>query len=531
MGDIRTGQDVSLRDENSLQALWGAHQGTNVPDTHLAATVGYARHSDSFPDITDDNYSDLRCDKQGRLIVTSQAGGVAVHTIIDDAVNPLEFQATVHPDGFLRTKPLGAPMVYDNFSLEEFDVAKWDVYGVVGAGAYTQADAQLTLSTGLGATDAVEIRSRGSWEFFAHSTHEVYYAVHFDDPTGETNNEKFFGVGANDDDGYYFIIKDGVMYTRTLFEGDSPVDVDVNSHMPIDGKIHDYQIIYRDNYVVFYIDQLVVDIREAFDTDKDYMKYSKVKVHFDMFNTGVPGVQPGDLNIHNIGLFDDSTQQIVVGRSNLGQRFTNELLVDEDLSNPVSSYWHTVQSYTIPGPNIMELMGFRSSSSTGNCWSRITSRKTLGSYDYATTTFTPLVDYDPPRFASVLELIFTNGTPAQNGTATVTYINENGTPGRVGTIEIPKNLASGVKISVPLQAGDVGVIDVTGATYDQSADFVISGGTELCRHFHSSADIVSETTFAKESIMLAGFDRVELEIWTGNTNTYRRFISSIYTIS
>ena len=59
----------------------------------------------------------------------------------------------------------------------------------------------------------------------------------------------------------------------------------------------------------------------------------------------------------------------------------------------------------------------------------------------------------------------TSPTGSSNDNITITYTNNLGITGRIGTVTIPKNSSVGTQIRVDLQEGDIGILDVTNVTH------------------------------------------------------------------
>lgn len=527
---------INLAD--TTNAFYGAGVlGNNVARTNINASVPYGQYQTTpRPLVTANNFSPLQIDNSGRLVITSEQGGPSLHIIVDDAKNPLLFQAEVHPDNYLKTKSLGAPVLYDNFaSATGLDTAKW-LYNSATGGTYIQQNNYIQFDTTSTSGSLSQMISRGFWEFYAASSQTMFAHVRFS-ASQPANNYKLWGMGSAENDGVFFKLTGTTLQAISRFNGsETPYTLDLTNVPTVltDGYVHEYKIILKDTDVFWYIDGYNVYIARA--TTSDLFRYNQMKFIIENINTGASTAST--LYLHNMGLYDDSTQQVILGRSNLGLRVTNEMLVDNVAYSVVNGgSWLRVLTYQIPGPNIAEIMAMRSANSTSSGRSRCISRIDLATYAWTSGspgTFTDQNVYTQPRYASAIEGLL---TVASGGGAdvivTITYTNQSGVAGRTATITVPKSSAIGSRFIATLQAGDIGVLDITAVSHsgNNTGTLQLFGTTELARHQHNTADVVSETVFAKESVMLAGNDIIDLEVWQGNAGSYIRFISVIYTIS
>jgi hypothetical protein len=144
-------------------------------------------------------------------------------------------------------------------------------------------------------------------------------------------------------------------------------------------------------------------------------------------------------------------------------------LVKEGVMSPiVTGQWQDVLNYTTPSGYDLSCIAFQGSSNQAGDIIRIVEQLNLGTYNTNTGVFTDNGVWELPQFASKLYIYLTTGTGNQKDDITITYTNQSGVTNRTATFTIPKNSIAGNRWEVPLQTGDIGIIDVTAVTNTQT---------------------------------------------------------------
>jgi len=147
------------------------------------------------------------------------------------------------------------------------------------------------------------------------------------------------------------------------------------------------------------------------------------------------------------------------------------------------SVWENVMEYTVPNSYILEIIEFSSSAANATSSARVSTSLDMGTFNIATDVYTDGSAYTSPYFGSKIELFLSSGTVGASN-VTVTYVNQDGTVGRTGTVTIPTLSIVGQAYGVVLQAGDYGVRNITNVTQ--------AGGTSGTFHVHGVVTIFSE---------------------------------------
>lgn len=186
---------------------------------------------------------------------------------------------------------------------------------------------------------------------------------------------------------------------------------------------------------------------------------------------------------------------------------TIELIYSDAASLPINANeWQDVASYTVPTNYDLSIIQFFSISAQNTDDFRAVKRTALGSYNSATNTFTDGLSETSPAFSAELYVYVTTlvGNVADD-TVTITYTNSLGVAGHTATTLIKKNTAVGSRQRVTLQAGDIGLIDVTNVTHTstgQAGAWNIEGTTNLVRQNSGQANISEQSVFAVNSSVI-----------------------------
>lgn len=163
---------------------------------------------------------------------------------------------------------------------------------------------------------------------------------------------------------------------------------------------------------------------------------------------------------------------------------TIELVFDQFHQAPNKFQWQEVLEYTIPVGFDLNAVTFDAKSDVSNESARVISKEVHGAFDSLNDTYTDSgVEWTDPKFGAKLYVFITTVIGSgSNDDITITYTNENGVIGRIGTITIPKNSVVGTRLRVNLEGDDRGVRDITNVTHSelgQAGEFDIESVIEL----------------------------------------------------
>jgi len=181
------------------------------------------------------------------------------------------------------------------------------------------------------------------------------------------------------------------------------------------------------------------------------------------------------------------------------------------------------------------LISFSCKSPTADEIAMALNKVAMGSFVGSTNTFTDGDLFTAPKYGCGIFLYCTSAIGSgSDDVITVTYTNNEGTTGRTGTATFSKSSVVGTRIKVALQAGDIGVLDVTNVTHSatgQAGDFNIEGIIPLFRETMVTANV----QYNANSVSLGGIVVLEGEtvyLWylAGTKTSYIRDILMIGTL-
>ena len=236
----------------------------------------------------------------------------------------------------------------------------------------------------------------------------------------------------------------------------------------------------------------------------------------------------GSNRLHVDAVLDTAHQQAVpvtFGPGGGGLPKMVSIFFNQSVGAVVAQQWARLITHTTPAGYNGYLVRFTSYQAEA-AYSRIAAVSILGSLNIITNVHTRGVDYVSPQWSSDLEVDVTQAIgAAANVVVTVTYTNESGISGRTGSVTIPKSSIIGTRLSVALQAGDLGVQSiqvVSVAPTSTSGAVNLLGFIQLGYHEDGGTSAM-ETMFAPGSIIFPPGTVLVLEFMGGVVSKIRRF--------
>ena len=191
----------------------------------------------------------------------------------------------------------------------------------------------------------------------------------------------------------------------------------------------------------------------------------------------------------------------------------------------VASQWKRALTYTVPASYSGYLIRYTSFQAEA-AYSRIAALTTMGGLNIVTNVYTSLASYTLPQWTSDLEVDVTQAIgAASNVVVTVGYTNQSGVAGRTGTVTIPKSSIIGTRLSVTLQADDIGVVSIQSASVSptsSSGAINILGFVQLGYHEDGGTNFM-ETMYAPGAVGFPSGTVLVLEHQGGTVSKARRF--------
>lgn len=215
------------------------------------------------------------------------------------------------------------------------------------------------------------------------------------------------------------------------------------------------------------------------------------------------------------------------------------LYVDAVVGPKVNATYVEMLRYTVPTGYTFQPYQFNTFTVTGGLGyaSRASIRNVLGSVNVGTGVFTDGSALSSPDWSNSMELLTTvagNNPAGASISVTITYINQDGVGGRTGTATWRKNSILGERVPVVLQAGDIGVRDVTACTRTGNAlvtgsfDIICSRGFAF--QFDDQNNRASETTFGANNagqtggVVINQNEVIVLEVLDPSTSAVQRIL-------
>lgn len=183
---------------------------------------------------------------------------------------------------------------------------------------------------------------------------------------------------------------------------------------------------------------------------------------------------------------------------------TVQIVWDKSHTAIVNGQWQEILIYTVPLGYTLNCVAFEAITETANERARIVHTDIFGTFNGTTNTYTDSgIINIPPHFSSKLYVYLTTASGNSNDNLSITYVNNDGIPGRTGTVAVPKNSLIGTRIEIILQTGDIGILDVTNITHSALGNagvYQIAGVQEL---FHLVMTAVN-TQYSSSAVSLGG---------------------------
>lgn len=306
--------------------------------------------------------------------------------------------------------------------------------------------------------------------------------------------------------------------------------------------IQTYEISITPNTVVFIINDTVVA------THKVHLPgpYDVLNIVSYIENTGIPS---SSTTVNLDALFFQNTDQVQLGGilneaipvqgvaggtpitiqfGNPGGGTTLPTMINVNYNKSdraiISSVFKRVATYSIPaGYNgyIIRFVSFQGEAAS----SRVVAEKNMGTQAISTNTFTTGAQYTEPQWTAIVQAEVTTAIQAGAGNVvlTVTYTNELGVSGKVGTITIPRGSVVGSRWDLILATGDLGVRSIQSVTNTPSVNGVVKllGLLQLGVHQDQSTTTQTETLFAPGAITFPSGTVLGLEYAGGTVSKNR----------
>ena len=236
----------------------------------------------------------------------------------------------------------------------------------------------------------------------------------------------------------------------------------------------------------------------------------------------------GENRLHVDAVINSENQRpipITFGSGIAGLPKMISLFYNQTIGSIVNNQWKRVATYTVPVGYSGYLIRFTSFQAEA-AYSRIAALMTMGRLNIVTNVYTSVAYYAIPQWTSDLEVDVTQAIgSAANVTITIGYTNELGISDRVGTVTIPKSSIIGTRLSVALQAGDIGVISIQSvsvAPTSSAGAIDILGFVQLGYHEDGGTNFM-ETMYSPGAVGFPEGTVLVLEHQGGTVSKSRRF--------
>jgi hypothetical protein len=223
----------------------------------------------------------------------------------------------------------------------------------------------------------------------------------------------------------------------------------------------------------------------------------------------------------------DTTGRLLVSQAFAAQ--TIALSYDVSAQPLVANMWLNVLKYTVPTGYNFEVVEMSARSSNANASFRFTQTLSMGTYNLTGSVFTDGSAYVTPGFATFLEAEVTTIFTGTAVTFTVTYVNESGVVGRTGTITTTAAPTVGQRFALVLQAGDLGIKDITNVTKAGGTAGICTfyGLVELLQEQHATTDDTQPRFMARQSIILLPGQQLQMDFTHTTTTSLRRMMKVV----
>jgi hypothetical protein len=201
----------------------------------------------------------------------------------------------------------------------------------------------------------------------------------------------------------------------------------------------------------------------------------------------------------------------------------------------IVNLWRELLIYNIPAGYVFNLLYFSAYSATANYASRVVRDVYFGQYTIGTQSYSQGNTFATidPQYAPILEAKVTT-IIATTVTLTITYINENGTAGRTGTVTMTNGDPVGTKRRVTLQSGDFGVKSVTAVARSGAATGTVQlrGIFELGYIHNTTANLPIQISYLPTGVYILGGvgGQINLEIIASSVTATTRQVNALYSL-
>lgn len=195
----------------------------------------------------------------------------------------------------------------------------------------------------------------------------------------------------------------------------------------------------------------------------------------------------------------------------------------------IAQTYKRVATYIVPNSHSGYLIKFSSFQGETSS-SRLVAETNMGIYNNNSNSFSSGSNFASPQWASIIQAEVTTSFASGSGNVilTVGYTNETNTPGRTGTITIPKGSIIGSRWNLILQGSDLGVssIQSISGTPTQVGIVKILALLQLVLHQDHSSTAQNETIYAPGAITFPPGTIVGIE-FSGGTVSKTRILDAL----
>jgi len=200
----------------------------------------------------------------------------------------------------LMIKPPSQPLFVAHFKGTSLNANIWDE-AVLGSGTVSLSDGNLVLTTTTLDGDSAHVTNKQILNQIFSKINKFTSSILIPDHT-IANNVRIWGLH-NATEGVYFKLDSGIL--SVCLEKNSVVTcVNIDQYKPTDGNMHKYDILYRDDLVYFYIDDIIV--HNVVGVTGHLFNDEEVKVYLKNYNVGTTAVE-SQLLCTGVGVFDESS--------------------------------------------------------------------------------------------------------------------------------------------------------------------------------------------------------------------------------
>lgn len=249
-----------------------------------------------------------------------------------------------------------------------------------------------------------------------------------------------------------------------------------------------------------------------------------------------PGSVPSSNPVSVSGI-DNNGFKRTLRTDSLGRLITtqdNPLAVEMEIAydaiyNAGGTGWFEGLDYEIPASYKFNVALFGAFCDDNRMTARFAKTVIGGSYNIGTSTFTDVGTIAAPGFASYLDIEVTSLIGNADSALSITYVNQNNVAGRTATVTVAKNSTAGTKWLAVLQAGDIGLRDITAVTRvgGLTGTVQLNMGTRLCEIRCTAADTPYNLFPSRDSMIVRAGELLDLDFFVNGASNVRRVIRTI----